>query len=345
MSLPAGAGGALTDHAGSVGPDEVAEALASRFGLSGALERLTGERDTNFRLRSADGGQFVIKISHPAEPLAAVTAQTRALVHVARIDPGLPTQRLQPALDGRPQVPLTLGGRLRCLRVYTYLPGVLLRDVAVSVGLARALGTVLARLGRALETFDDPAADQVLLWDLQRAGELKALLPVVASDPLRSALCATFARFDEQAAAALRTWRRQAIHADFNPHNVLVDATSPRVTGVLDFGDMVVAPLVCDVAIGASYLLTAAQPFDVVLAFVAGYCSIRPLDGAALRILPDLMATRQAMTVLITEWRARSHPENAAYILRNNPTARRGLALLDDAGRVALAARLSALAG
>ena len=57
------------------------------------------------------------------------------------------------------------------------------------------------------------------------------------------------------------------------------------------------------------------------------------------------MATRQAMTVLITEWRARSHPDNAAYILRHNPAARRGLVLLDDAGRAALTARFLALAG
>ena len=343
--LPAGAGAALTDRAAPVGADEVGVALAEHFGLCGTLERLTGERDTNFRLLSADGRRFVVKLSHPAEPAAAVTAQTRALAHVAHRDPTLPTQRLVPARDGRPQVQVTLRGCERCLRVFAFLPGVLLRDVAVSVELAAALGAVLARLGCALRSFADPAADQVLLWDLKRAGELRSLLPVLYGDPLRAVLQATFERFDTQVAVPLGDRPPQAIHADFNPYNVLVDAGLPVVTGVLDFGDMVVAPVICDVAVGASYLLTAADPVAAVAAFVAGYSAVRPLDPAELRLLPDLMATRQAMTVLITEWRARSHPDNAAYILRNNPAARRGLVLLDDAGRAALTARFLALAG
>ncbi|GLQ79138.1 hypothetical protein GCM10007881_26550 [Mesorhizobium huakuii] len=44
--------------------------------------------------------------------------------------------------------------------------------------------------------------------------------------------------------------------------------------------------------------------------------------------LPVLIATRLAMTVIITNWRASQYPENRDYILRNQKSAVAGLLAL-----------------
>jgi 4-aminobutyrate aminotransferase-like enzyme len=106
------------------------------------------------------------------------------------------------------------------------------------------------------------------------------------------------------------------------------------VAGIIDFGDIVRTALVNDVAIGASYLLTiGAQPLEHPLLFVAAYHAVCPLMTAELDLIYDLMAARLAMTVAITEWRARRDPANRPYITKNAGIAWRGLELLAQLDR------------
>jgi Ser/Thr protein kinase RdoA (MazF antagonist) len=121
------------------------------------------------------------------------------------------------------------------------------------------------------------------------------------------------------------------IHNDLNFHNVVVAADAPEeVAGILDFGDMVRSPLVCDVAVAAAYHVRADdRPLADAAEYVAAYHAASPLDGAELEVLGDLIATRLAMSVLISGWRADEHPQNREYILRNEPAARAGLGALE----------------
>ena len=50
-------------------------------------------------------------------------------------------------------------------------------------------------------------------------------------------------------------------------------------------------------------------------------------------LLYDLIQARMMATLVITAWRAALYPGNAGYILRNAPSARRGLAALRALGR------------
>ena len=52
----------------------------------------------------------------------------------------------------------------------------------------------------------------------------------------------------------LATVQAQVIHKVFQPSNVLVDPDSPaQVTGVVDFGDMIKAARIIDVAVASAY--------------------------------------------------------------------------------------------
>ena len=63
------------------------------------------------------------------------------------------------------------------------------------------------------------------------------------------------------------------------------------------------------------------DPLGPACELIAAYHAVTPLNPTELDILFTLMATRMAMTVVISSWRAHRHPENRDYILRNNNAA------------------------
>jgi Ser/Thr protein kinase RdoA (MazF antagonist) len=329
--------------------DWVHALAADHYGLAGELVALTGERDRNHRLQSAaDGTRYMLKVSHPAESALVADFQTQALMHIAATDPGLQVQRIVPTLTGAPSfVAVPSDGLPRVVRLFSYLPGLPMpaapRSTAQRVHLARTL----ARLDLALRDFDHPAGALELPWDVQRADSVRGLLVHIA-DPRRRALAEhALDRFEHLAKPVLPTLRTQAIHNDFNIYNVLVDpADTDRIAGVLDFGDMVRAPLIDDLAVAASYQLGAdGDPLADIVPFVAAYHAVLPLQRAEVELLFTLMTARLTMVVAISGWRAARYPENAAYVLRNNPLSWARLVACEQVGDAAATAALCRACG
>ncbi|MGV8951023.1 MAG: phosphotransferase, partial [Cypionkella sp.] len=184
----------------------------------------------------------------------------------------------------------------------------------------------------------------VLQWDLKQAAGLRPLLPAISDPALRDLAEETLARFEAEIAPALPDLRWQVVHNDLNPHNVLTAPDDPDcISGVLDFGDMVATPLVCDVAIAAAYQLDADHPLDSLLTFVRAYHAMLPLTLPERRLLGDLAATRMLTTIAITSARAARYPENAAYILRNFAQARAGLMAMATLNRTEMLTALEDL--
>jgi Ser/Thr protein kinase RdoA (MazF antagonist) len=118
---------------------------------------------------------------------------------------------------------------------------------------------------------------------------------------------------------------RQVIHNDVNPYNVLVDKTNGEITGIIDFGDLILAPRINDLAIALSYHVGKADGARLVRAGLAGFRRHVQLTEAEMACLGTLVRIRLAMTVAITEWRSALRPDHAAYIKRNQPAAIAGL--------------------
>ena len=105
--------------------------------------------------------------------------------------------------------------------------------------------------------------------------------------------------------------RAQVIHSDLNPDNMLVDPNDrDQVAGVIDFGDMLHAPLIADPAIGCSYLkVTDGNPLTLMSEFIAGYQGVMPLEQAEIGILFELIQARLAASISILASMLVSIPE------------------------------------
>lgn len=291
----------------------LAEEVAERaFGVGGDATALPGERDCNFRLDTIERS-LCLKVAHPLEDAAVVEMQALALEHLARVDPGLAVPRVQRTAEGERVPRVEIGGVEHAVLLVTFLDGVAPRPGGDS---RAAIGATLARLDRALRGFFHPLLGRALLWDISRLGELRPHVRHAAAER-RDLLEAWLGRFERELAPRLAAMRGQAIHGDLNPANVLVDPARPgTATGIVDFGDMVHAPLVLDLAIAAAYQCFGEEDVELPLAELAqAYESANPLEPEELRLLPDLVACRLVQSVVVGAWRATLDPDNAEYVL------------------------------
>jgi Ser/Thr protein kinase RdoA (MazF antagonist) len=289
----------------------VLRTLEDAYGLSGSLRALISERDQNFRLEGPSGERYVVKIANECEPAEITDFQIQVLRHLETSGCPVPVPHVMQTGHGK--LIAEIEGHDCSLRVVSYLPGKPAEDIRVQPALGYELGRSLALLDTSLKGFSHPGQSQVLMWDMQRAADLRDILGFVADDELRGGLIECIDQFQESVLPEFSSLRRQVIHNDLNPGNVLVDNDDPGVvSGIIDFGDMLHAPLVVDAAIAASYLRDS--DFAVMGEFFRGYQSVIEFEPAERRILFDLVRTRLATTLAIFHWRASARSPDDPYL-------------------------------
>ena len=309
---------------------EAIDIAANHYGIHARVWPLVSERDQNFRLDSEDGNHFVLKISNCAEQLQVVDFQNSALKHVAKRDASFPLPRVIPDLHGRLHGNVESSGKTHFVRVFGWLEGAVLGDAVVDAHLSRRLGQLLARLGLALKDFSHPGSNPPLLWDMKRASGLRDLLAYIEAPELKYVIGRVLDRFDVHVKPVLDTLRAQVIHNDMNPGNVLMDKTEAgRISGIIDFGDMVRSPLIIDLAVAAAYQLSDGDdPLGGALPIIAGYHSTRPLQAPEMELLMDLIKTRLVSSLLIASYRVSLFPENREYLMISHESAKKYLLAL-----------------
>ncbi|WP_087872103.1 phosphotransferase [Arthrobacter globiformis] len=300
----------------------VLELLVESYGLKGKLVRIPTEKDETFRLRHGEE-TYLVKISPPDEDPMIVHLQTACMEHLERAAPELPVQRLVRSLGGNPEVhiPVLQGPHDRVLRVMRFMPGILLANEVPSAAQLQLVGSSLARMALALQDFEHPRADRLLLWDLKHFHRMRPLLDHVDEKEKRDLAEDIFDQFDEKVVPLLSTLTTQVVHGDFSPFNVLIDPDSPDyVSGIIDFGDVVRTPVIFDLSVTMANLLGAdpSRPWKLALHVVDGYQSIRPLPDQELEALIVSAQARLLLRALITQWRASQLPQRSDYLLSHS---------------------------
>jgi 4-aminobutyrate aminotransferase-like enzyme/Ser/Thr protein kinase RdoA (MazF antagonist) len=308
------------------------------YGLAVSVGPLPGERDSNFRLRTADAREFVLKIqavaAHGARAADAASApntgstpnaevvadadSTDCLVsvldHLAEQDPGLPVPRLFPTLRGEATGRFSRDQTDYATCLVSFLPGRLLADLQPSESLLQTVGATLARVDRALQGFFHPSLTRRLAWDVRRLPELAEFSPYIDSPALRETVERISGAF-RASLPRLRGLRSQAIHGDCHAGNLLVDAAGHAICGILDFGDMIHAPRIFEPAVAMSEIPTeAAAPEAPLTAVLRGYAQGQTLAAEEVEALYDIITARHAVTLLVHAWRRR-HDSHGARAL------------------------------
>ena len=288
------------------------------FGIVATATPLPSERDQNFLLSSADRPVAVLKIANANEDRDFLIAEHRAMAHVARTFARTP--RVFPALDGGLLVEVSApDGRTHFAWVISPLPGVPLGTIRHRTPeLFESFGACIANLTTAFAGFDDGALHRDFHWDLARGRDVVAQYRgLITSAELGECIDRLIERFDRHTAPLLPTLRRSVIHGDLNDYNVLVDGAGEphdrgqRVTGVIDFGDMLFGYTVGELAIAAAYaVLDAPDPLSVMWRMVRGFHEAHPLTGREKSALFGLTTMRLCMSACLAAHQQSLRSEN-----------------------------------
>lgn len=301
-------------NAPALTPADATQLAVTLYGLSCegpecAIRPLPSERDQNFHLITGGPESFVLKISQPNESRASLELQERVLNHLSGRVAELVMPRVVPMTSGETLTTMTgPHGADHLVRMLTFVPGTVWAETRPhSSELFRSLGRALALVDAALSDFPASGVFGDLKWDLSRANWIREYFPHLPAG--RKALVERLFEYYETNATRLAQLPSGLLYNDANDHNVLV--ADGRVVSLIDFGDMVHGPRVCDLAIGIAYgIMGAPDPLASAADVVAGYHEALPLTDAELEMLYPLICARLCVSVTNAAYQRAVAPEN-----------------------------------
>ena len=301
----------MLDHSPSLTTDDAERIAREQYDRPSRARALTSERDQNFFIAAHNGAPaLVLKIANALEERPLLEAQQQVLSALAQR--GLPVPGMVCTVNGEPIAEIVgREGRRHFVWAITHLPGRLLADLRYrSPALLEDFGATIGRLTSALSGIDAAALERECHWDLGGAAEhVAAVRASIADETFGTAIDATLARIKRYVVPLAESLPRALIHNDLNDHNILVEGE--RVTGVLDFGDLLYGWRVGDLAIAAAYaMLDAGDPLDVFAAMVRGARREFLFTEHELDAVFELACLRLALSAAIAVDQQPARPDN-----------------------------------
>ena len=288
--------------------------LLEAYGVEATVTRLAGESE-NYLATAAEGTRYVFKLADVGASRDVMALEQKAVEVLHASDLGVALPRLVPTRGGLDvSVYEPPGGAPRLGRLLTFVEGTPWGEAtpAPEARLHHA-GRCIARVAKALAPLDLPAAHRTHRWDLTSAGALRDRLPLIEDASRRRVVEEAFWLW-AGAKPYLAALPHGLVHGDLNDENVLV--AGDRVVGLLDFGDALYNPLVCDLAIALAYLLLdEPDPLGAGAQIVASYHAVRPLSPTEIEVLFPLVCGRLAVSLVTSAERRRRAPDRAAWFV------------------------------
>jgi len=295
----------------------IATLAAELYGIEGEISPLVSYEDQNARI-TARSGTYVVKIANKRWPLAELQMQTEVLGHLGVAAPQITVPKAM--LNKKGEAITVVDGF--AVRVLTYLEGALFTDAPKSPALYFDMGRFMGRFTSAMQGYAHPAAHRPHdLWNLDNVLACKVYLNDVQDVADRERISRFLERYEKDTQPKLRHLRKSVIHSDANEQNLLVAMDgSATIAGVIDFGDLVYAATVNDLAITLAYTLLEEEDLQTAAKrAVEGYIQEFPLEDAELEVLGDLVAMRLVQSVLMSSNRAKDFPDNDYILVSQKP--------------------------
>lgn len=293
---------------------DASEILSRQYGIDGQVLPLAGERDLNFRVDT--GNQIYVLKIQSADELDAIEAQNVVISHLVSTNK-FTWQQLVPTLSGETHCVVS---DTHIARLLTWIDGDLWITGTSNSDLLRDLGRAVATLDTALKQVEipqvQPALQRPFGWNVLQTQELLKQIDHVQPH-LRpfaeSALREVIALLPN-----LLDLPQQVIHNDGNDNNVIV--REDKVIGLIDFGDIIIAPRICGLAVTCAYAMWDFEdPILSVLDVLRGYHEVTPLSPEELELLFPLILGRIATSVVMAAVQSKAAPDND-YLLVSQGT-------------------------
>ncbi len=277
------------------------------FGIDGEATSLAGERNPNFLIVSPRG-KYILKI-HDLSEVPQIKIQQDVLTSLSSLN-GFEIPKTVPSSAGELLTDLSDG---KFARLLTWIDGDLWsqsKDLSETnkVQLGKLIAVVDLKLAKLDASIHREVLDQPFGWNAMQAEDLASDIELISDQDLQNQVQTIFDRAITKSLPKVRALKHQLIHNDANDNNVVVNAG--KVTGLIDFGDLIFAPRICGLAVGCAYQLDARDPVASIYAIVRGYHEVAPLSPAELEVLFDLVCLRVATSVVMAHRQLAADPDN-----------------------------------
>ena len=306
-------------HRPRVAVREAAAAADALWGLKVRATPLPGERDANFLLEDDAGARFVLKVSSASERPERLGLQHGLIARARERDPALRLPEAVPTTAGALPGWRDFGGRGHRVRLFRYLEGLPLSAFRRRPhALLESVGGLVGRVQRALDGFDDPELDvQEIPWAPAHAPAVIGAASEILREEDNSGLYRNVVDSIRDALPDLLALPAGALHNDANDDNLLLAAGKPETAkpedvALLDFGDSLRGPLICEAATAALYTAAAAfEPLPAAARVLAGFAAERPVSEGEADLFGVALATRALVSAGVAALR-RSEVAGAA---------------------------------
>ncbi|MDI6023098.1 phosphotransferase [Leucobacter sp. UT-8R-CII-1-4] len=312
----------------SLTPEQVTQILEAHYRLRATrFIALQSELSAVYRVELHSGRTVAFKAIRYRQEDAVLTAwQTSAMERLN--ERGLPAPATIRTEEGELLALAETEEGQVIAHIGEWLDGTPLEAVQTTPELMHSVGVSGAQIALALSEVSRPAIQRDHPWALSRTLEsIRESLVAIEDQQTVSLLQQAVERFEKVVQPVLHELPHTVVHHDLHDSNLLVNERRDRVNGVLDFGDMVWAPRIAEIAVIAAYACRgAAEPAQAYLSVAEGWGTVMPLTAEEVAVL--LAASIGRLAVNLAVWSARSGSDRGEYARARSRTTVRGLVAL-----------------
>ena len=248
------------------------------------ITRLNGYENINYHVRT-NSHSFIFKTyPYTKSNLSLIESENKALLFLQEPSNSRTPEPI-PFKDGAYVKNIEIEGEQLSCRLLSFLNGTFIADSAPDIELISSLGTFLGNLDQQLMSFDDPILrSRKCEWDIQQLHLNRKYISDISEKRNQSVVRYFFMQFEAKVQAELSELRMAYIHSDANEYNILIDQN--QVSALIDFGDMVYAPLINELATAVTYMCYDKENiFDFALPLIHAYHQVIPLQEKEISLL------------------------------------------------------------
>tara|TARA_Y100000590_G_scaffold230765_1_gene260087 strand:+ start:455 stop:1468 length:1014 start_codon:yes stop_codon:yes gene_type:complete len=277
-------------------------------------KKLNSERDYNLLIILEDKKKFIVKISNASENYEILSLQDSILTYLSKtkIDKYIPTivhneiKQFKDSLN-----------RQCFVRILSFIEGNMFADNQQNNILCKNFSIFLGDLTNALNKFEHPAAHRKFIWNSIDINWINNELELFNNDLQKNTIQIVLDSYKNIVIPSLKKIRYSIIHGDANNYNVLT--SNDNIVGLLDFGDCIYAPTVCELTVGLAYSLMNFEDISSRLNYmVKNYNSIFTLNKDEIHCIWTLVASRLAITVTMAAKQKKKYPDNNYLSISEN---------------------------
>lgn len=274
------------------------------------IKKLNGYDNENYLIENGTTKYIFKTYVYESSAFDQLIAENEILIYLYNTDNVKYPQPIANA-NGETLKKVTLDGKTKIIRMLSFLEGTMYGDVGSSPGLLQSFGHFLATMDLTLMKANNYTIKaRNFNWDNANLHLNRPYIESIENPADRKVVEYFFMQFEHHIKPVLPRLRKSIIHSDANEWNVLVNQN--KVTGIIDFGDLVYSPLVNELSIALAYALMYMidEGIEATTPLVKAYHDVLPLKETEIDILYYLIAARLCTSVCNSAYSSKQSPEN-----------------------------------